>query len=88
MAAESKVVSLTGAEVIPPGTVRPELVAELESLLEMAKSGEIEGIAAAVLYRDDCTTFRLKGRMSRALIGVIEMMKARICYDDIMGEGG
>jgi hypothetical protein len=80
---DAKIVSLKGEEIIPRGTARPDVVAALEEMLEMAKSGEIDGIAAALLLHDDCTTFRLNGRANRALIGVIRMMEFRLLYDDL-----
>ena len=82
--ADEKIVSLKGDPIIPKGTVRPDLISDLEQLVEMAKNGQIDGIACALLFSDDCTSYRLKGRANRALIGVINMMEFRLLYDDMM----
>lgn len=79
----SKVVSLKGTEIVAPGTPNPDVITELEKLVEMAKAGEIEGIAYAVLFHDDLTTYNRKGRLTRGVIGCLELMKTAICIDDL-----
>jgi hypothetical protein len=41
----SKVVSICGEPVIPPGEPNPRIIEELERLLARAKSGDVIGIA-------------------------------------------
>lgn len=84
---QPKVVSLTGDPIVAPGTPRPELIADLERVLEMAKAGEIEGIAYAVQHADGCTNFYRIGRLTRAVIGALSILQTSIVYDEIKEKG-
>jgi len=78
-----KVVSIKGQPIVPPGTVDPIVVAELERLLAQAQSGEISGIAYVTLFRDDCTNYSRVGRLTRAVLGTLELLKVSMCKSDI-----
>ena len=72
----SEVVSLWGQ---PTGErqVQPQMVAALESLLEMARSGEIVGGVFAVRHCDGLCSYRVRGQISGySLIGAVEAAKA------------
>lgn len=71
----------SGVEIRPPGEPVPAVVAELERLLEMARSGEMTGLAAAVCWRDECTSHVVAGTRLRATIGELEMLKHGIMRD-------
>jgi len=83
MADGSKVVSLKGDPIVAKGTPRPEVIETLEGMLDLAHAGELDGFAAALLFKDDCTSYRISGRLSRGLIGVLEMAKFQMLYDDM-----
>lgn len=74
-----KVVSLRGDPIVQPGEPVEAVITEIEELLEMARSGEIKGFAAAVLFTDDAVTMRRPGVLSRSIIGTLEIMKLDIC---------
>lgn len=76
----SQVVSLNG-EIIDHRKANADVVDVLKSLLEMAKSGEIVGIAAVAVCHDDGTWMRRAGLQNLAMLGRVEVMKARITED-------
>lgn len=76
-----KVVSLRGGEIKVPYEPRPAVIETLEELLEMARSGEVVGIAAVCVHGDEATTFRLCGQRSRAMLGTVEMVKIELCEE-------
>lgn len=76
------VVSLKGDPVVAPGTPNPDLIVHLEEMLEKARSGEISSIAYVVLYRDELTSYHWIGRMTRAVLGSLELVKYGLCRDD------
>lgn len=65
------------------GAVNPDLVKELQDLLERAKAGELHGLAYAALYAGDLTVYDSAGRLTRGVIGAIELLKFRMCRDDL-----
>lgn len=71
-----------GIEIKAPGTPRPDLIAEIEKLLEMARSGEIAGIAVALSWRDECTSHVITGQRI-GLIGELEIAKARLVQEKL-----
>jgi hypothetical protein len=80
----SNIVSLKGAPIVPPGTPRPDVAEELEALAAMARAGALDGLVVALLFPDNCTSYRIKGRINRACVGVLEMVKFKLLYDDMM----
>lgn len=70
-----KIVSLrTGAEVCAPGEINAETVAELEKLLERAKSGDVQSVAVAFLHGDGAVCCTYGGAIPYSLIGkLVEM---------------
>ena len=76
------VVSIKGEPIPEPGKPVPELVEHLEKLLERARSGEVTGVAYAVLYRDDLTSFCPVGRIRRSLLGALTMLQYALCKED------
>lgn len=74
----NKVVSLRGDPVCLPGEPRPNLIEALESALEMARSGEIVGMAVAFVHADKATSTMRFGSLTRSLIGELEMLKSRL----------
>lgn len=77
----AKVVSLHGDEIRPPYVPDPKLVAGIEDVLELARSGEINGVVIAISNSDHTTQSRRLGVMSRGLIGMLEVLKMRTCQD-------
>jgi hypothetical protein len=75
----SKVVGLRGEEIRPLGEPDPNVVAEFERLLEMARSGEIKGMMAAVLHSDDCVSGSRKGENNFRTIGLLTKMIHDLC---------
>lgn len=79
------VVSLKGDPIVSPGTPNQELIEDLEKVLEKAKSGEIISIAYAILYSDELTSYRWVGKMTRAIVGTLELIKYGLCRGDWEG---
>lgn len=65
-----------------PGTVNESVVDELQGLLDKAKAGEITGVAYVSLHPGDLTCFGRAGRMTRGVIGAIELLKYDMCRDE------
>lgn len=75
----AEVVGINGCVSIAAGIPRDDLVEELERLIEAARSGEIQGIAGAILYRDGATSVVAAGLCnSRGVIGGLEVVKFRL----------
>jgi hypothetical protein len=77
---------IDGAHVTPPGTPRPNLIEDLERLLEMARSGELDCIAYAVVLRTDSTDWNVVGRVTRSLAGALHCALFRLSKLDVDGE--
>jgi hypothetical protein len=77
MGDRAKVVSLHGAEILPVGTPRQEVIDFLERSLEAARAGEIVGVAAAFRHADECTSSGFVGETGRGLLGCLTML----CHD-------
>lgn len=72
----SNIVSLSGDPIPAPGEADPKIVEICESLLEMASSGEIIGIAASVIRPDDTATLEWGGRVLNLLmLGSLDRLK-------------
>jgi len=80
----SDVVSINSGLVSPKaGEVHEPLVNMLESLLEKAKSGEIQGVSAAYIYSDGTETYWTTTRVTTfGLIGALEMAKLGLLSHD------
>lgn len=76
----SSVVSLHGKPLYTPET-NAAVVACLEEWLERARSGEVHGVAIAVLYRDDSLGASYRGGRSRGLVGELFSLAQRITQD-------
>jgi hypothetical protein len=77
MADEAKVVTIRGDKVLLPGAPASEDVIDyLEKTLEMARSGEVQGVAIVRTHGDGCTTYHISGRRARGTLGAIELVKA------------
>lgn len=59
------------------------VVAVLEELLAEARAGEISGIAVVPLYYNDLTRYLTAGRLTRGVIGALELLKVKLCMDDL-----
>jgi hypothetical protein len=63
------IVGLRGQPVTYLSKPEPDVVEQLEILLEKAKSGEIVGMAAAVLYKDDVANRCFHGIINYSMVG-------------------
>lgn len=70
-----KIISLHGEPIVPRGR-NEEVVTELTRALEMAESGEIDGVFIVYQHHDDCTSGWLRGKRGRGMIGMVEVLKA------------
>ena len=79
-AMSDNVVALRGEFQAPSASeVNQRLVAELERLLDAARSGEIVGMAGTYLHRDKGASYSFAGMVgSYSLIGGLECIKARL----------
>lgn len=76
-----EIVSLKGLPIKGELKSDPYVIAELEDMLDLAKSGKLVGIAVALEYFDAETGQRKVGVVSHAMIGRMEFLKARILED-------
>lgn len=74
----SKVVTLTGDPVNDPRESREDVIEVAERLLDMAKSGEINGLFCVVRYHDESTGLFRRGVQTWALLGRIEQLKSAV----------
>lgn len=74
-----KVVGMYGGPVIDPRVPEEETIAALEALLERARAGEIQGIAAVVSYHDGAAGQHVCGHVvTSRILGEIQVMSGRI----------
>lgn len=82
MTEESKVVTIRGAALPSPGQPNEATVEALEKLLEMARSGEIAGVAVATYNTDGSGGFRLAGILRHPVVlGRLVEMQTIIATD-------
>lgn len=76
----SNVVNMHGepADITPPGTPDPDIVEQLEMMLELARSGEMNGLMVAWTYHDGATNGASKGYLSYSLVGRMEEVKMNL----------
>jgi hypothetical protein len=73
------VISLHGDFCAAPAQTNTTVIAELERLLEAARSGEIVGLVGSYVHRNGVTTYSYAGAISSyALIGGLECAKERL----------
>lgn len=80
------IVNLQGDEYNRTGhlddEIRQSVVATLEKLLEMAKSGQINAVAASVSYTDGTFNSEFAGEpVSRGTVGMLELMKTQLANE-------
>lgn len=83
---------MAGTSIIPirPGVAldapdnepNEEVVKRLAELLEMAKAGEIRGIAYAILHPGRFTTYNSLGHTTRGVIGALTLLQFDMCKAD------
>lgn len=72
------VVSMTGRPAINPHKPVQELVEFADWLSEAIKSGEIQGIAGAVVYADTASSEFTVGHSTKALAGALALTQRRV----------
>ena len=73
------VVALRGEYQPPSNEPNDRLVEEIERLLDMARSGEIVGMAGTYLHKDKGASYSFAGIVgSYGLVGGLECAKARL----------
>ena len=77
----SKVVSLSGEEVIPPGKPIESVVALAEEMLEKARAGEVQGLFLAANHGDGTYSHRMAGKANGGTVGYIERLKYCVCRE-------
>lgn len=75
---QSKVVGIRGQEVVDPRSPVDGVIAAAESLLALAKSGEIKGFHGVMIYFDDATGTKSTGVSTYSVVGRIEDLKREI----------
>lgn len=77
-----QVVAINGEASYADRAINANCVAALEELLEMAKSGEICGIAASYQYHDNLGGYRLAGFVgSFSVLGAVNVMQDQLIND-------
>jgi hypothetical protein len=75
----SNVIGLNGATPLQAGEPSAVLVEFLEEQLRLARDGQIQGMAAAVLFQDGSGGWNVSGRVGGLhMIGALEMCKAEL----------
>ena len=72
---------LDEAEVLESRVVNPGVVEALETALEMARSGEMRGVALVYAYPDGATGVMRRGAQTYSMVGRIDAMKLAILND-------
>ncbi|MEM6354079.1 MAG: hypothetical protein AAF844_00140 [Pseudomonadota bacterium] len=79
--------SLRGDPIAQPGPV-PDVVEALEWALERARNGEIVGVAAVMLYRDESThDIRVGVLNSSCVYGEMFRLASILATTDLDGDG-
>lgn len=79
MAERPKVVSLRGDNIpLAVGEAVPSVVAEAERVLEMARSGEITGLAVVLRHADECVSSNFVGLVGRYVLGEMLLLQSKI----------
>ncbi|WP_150524016.1 4-hydroxythreonine-4-phosphate dehydrogenase PdxA [Roseibium sediminis] len=82
-----KVVSLNGGPISQPGEPNAQCVEALEKALEMARAGAIDGVAIVGLYPDNCSDYRLGGRVGGyTMLGAAQMVVQELALANLDGE--
>ena len=76
----SNVVSLDGGVVHAEREPQESVIEELERLLTMARAGEIQGLAAAVVHADNMSSYSIRGPVVGAygLLGAVTIMSHKL----------
>lgn len=68
----SNIVNLRGEVPASAGEPQPDLIEALEDLLERARSGEVQGVSMAYIYRDMAVSHGAYGQTNAvALLGAL-----------------
>ena len=75
---------------LPQNEVVASLVQLLEDMLERAKSGEMNGLAASMTHSDGSHSYVVDGQLTLGTIGNIERLKLYLCnsVDRVAGDVG
>lgn len=78
-----KVVAFNGGEVLSAGIPRPDVIDELEKLLEAARAGQVQAVVFAALEADGLSRWNMAGLLggSHALVGAT--YQALACISEI-----
>lgn len=80
-----KIVSLNGGPVVQRKP-NEACIDTLRELLEMAESGEIVGLAGAIMYGDGSSAYRISGTVDQyRIIGALECAKGQMVSDVLEG---
>lgn len=72
-----------GLAVEPPaGSVNPDVVKELQELLDRANCGEITGFAYVTLHPGDLTCHHSIGRITRGVMGALLLLQYALAKSD------
>lgn len=61
----------------------PDVIDSLKDLLEMAKSGELNGFVIIMSHPGDSSSWGWVGRITRSLIGSVELCKFDLCQKEL-----
>lgn len=75
---EAKVVRLDGSCVPVGPEPQPDVIHELETLLQLARDGQIHGFAAALCWADETSGHVRVGVLSMAQVGQLQMLGWKI----------
>jgi hypothetical protein len=74
-----RVVSLRGEAYSQPGEPNPSVIKQLESLLELARNGQINGVAFVSHWSDLSGIGHCQaGHVSYSMVGKLELLKSQM----------
>jgi len=82
----SNVVTMHGDKIVAPYEPVDNTIAELEGLLERAKSGEVKGIYAVIVHGDDSASCTSTLMASYRAVGALSTLAAELSLE-IINEG-
>jgi hypothetical protein len=75
------VVSLRGDPVFSTGEPKPDVIESLETALERAKAGDIQGVQIAIMHADGLSSLLRAGGSSYSLVGMLTAAAAEMAIE-------
>ena len=80
---ESDVVSLHGKPIWSRGVARPDVVAMIEEVLELARRGEIHGAHMVLVHDDGFARKAMVGRCNYSALGALAVLSSALIAEGL-----